>query len=74
MRIFLDNGGSNGVQELGGMSREEYVLMISVPGQKGFRVCNQEQSNVVRYDFKGYYRFGMNISISLWACGGMIPS
>ena len=48
MGMFLDNGGPNGIQELGGMRSEEYVLIIFVPGQKGFRACIQEQNNVVR--------------------------
>lgn len=72
--MFLDNGGPNGMWQLGGMNRKEHVLMISVPGQNGFRVCIQEQNNVIGYDFRGYYRFGMNMSVSLWTCGGMISS
>ncbi len=36
--------------------------------------CIQEQSDTLGYDLMDGYRFGMDIGVNIWACGGMIPS
>ena len=36
--------------------------------------CIQEQSGISGYEVRGGYRFGMDIGVSIWACGDMIPS
>ena len=55
-------------------ARKEYVLDVYIPEQKRFRVYIQEQSDVLGYDFRCSYRFGINIELIDWACGGMIAS
>lgn len=48
--------------------------MVSVPGQKGFRVCVQEQREILKYEFRRGCRLGMDIGVDTWSLGGTIPS
>lgn len=48
--------------------------MVSVPGQKGFRVCVQEQREFLKYYSRRGYRLGMDIGVDTWSWGGTIPS